>query len=155
MHCLFLLCLCHCPQLPLPQVKIHAGPKFASYLTFSPSEVKSLRTEYGDLELCIEVVDSVQDAIDHIHKYGSSHTDVIVTENGQCAKATALRVCCVCLDLQASLAPLSPSGPAGKQSLSGLLIVPRVGGTCWFTECLYICYPVVLSQWSWEETGKK
>lgn len=72
------------PGLPLFQVKIHAGPKFASYLTFSPSEVKSLRTEYGDLELCIEVVDSVQEAIDHIHKYGSSHTDVIVTENGQC-----------------------------------------------------------------------
>ncbi|OBS70303.1 hypothetical protein A6R68_01158, partial [Neotoma lepida] len=63
-------------------VKIHAGPKFASYLTFSPSEVKSLRIEYGDLEVCIEVVDSVQEAIDHIHKYGSSHTDVIVTENG-------------------------------------------------------------------------
>ena len=64
------------------QVKIHAGPKFASYLTFSPSEVKSLRTEYGDLECCIEVVDSMQDAVDHVHKYGSSHTDVIVTENG-------------------------------------------------------------------------
>ncbi|KAG7256501.1 hypothetical protein CRUP_004145 [Coryphaenoides rupestris] len=60
----------------------HAGPKFASYLTFSPSEVKSLRTEYGELECCIEVVDSMQDAVDHIHKYGSSHTDVIVTENG-------------------------------------------------------------------------
>lgn len=64
------------------QVKIHAGPKFASYLTFSPSEVKSLRTEYGDLECCIEVVDSVKEAVEHIHKYGSSHTDVIITENG-------------------------------------------------------------------------
>ncbi|KAH0623859.1 hypothetical protein JD844_007030 [Phrynosoma platyrhinos] len=44
-------------MLRVEQVKIHAGPKFASYLTFSPSEVKSLRTEYGDLECCIEVVD--------------------------------------------------------------------------------------------------
>ncbi|KAG8560499.1 hypothetical protein GDO81_015009, partial [Engystomops pustulosus] len=68
-------------MLRVEQVKIHAGPKFASYLTFSPSEVKSLRTEYGDLECCIEVVDGVEDAIEHIHKYGSSHTDVIVTEN--------------------------------------------------------------------------
>lgn len=68
------------------EVKIHAGPKFASYLTFSPSEVKSLRTEYGDLECCIEVVDSMQDAVDHIHKYGSSHTDVIVTENEETAE---------------------------------------------------------------------
>lgn len=54
---------------------------FSSYLTFRPSEVKSLRTEYGDLELSTEVVDSIQEAIDHIHKYGSSNTDVIVTEN--------------------------------------------------------------------------
>lgn len=78
------------PRTSSVQVKIHAGPKFASYLTFSPSEVKSLRTEYGDLELCIEVVDSVQEAIEHIHKYGSSHTDVIVTENGQCTDASGI-----------------------------------------------------------------
>ncbi|CDQ80812.1 unnamed protein product [Oncorhynchus mykiss] len=68
------------------KVKIHAGPRFASNLTFSPSEVKSLRTEYGDLECCIEVVDSMQEAIDHIHRYGSSHTDVIVTENEDTAE---------------------------------------------------------------------
>ncbi|XP_048362447.1 delta-1-pyrroline-5-carboxylate synthase isoform X2 [Sphaerodactylus townsendi] len=73
-------------MLRVEQVKIHAGPKFASYLTFSPSEVKSLRTEYGDLECCIEVMDSVQDAIEHIHKYGSSHTDVIITENEKTAE---------------------------------------------------------------------
>ncbi|MBN3297241.1 P5CS synthase, partial [Amia calva] len=73
-------------MLRVERVKIHAGPKFASYLTFSPSEVKSLRTEYGDLECCIEVVDSMQDAIDHIHKYGSSHTDVIVTDNEETAE---------------------------------------------------------------------
>ncbi|XP_063748955.1 delta-1-pyrroline-5-carboxylate synthase isoform X2 [Eleginops maclovinus] len=63
------------------RVKIHAGPRLASYLTFSPSEAKSLRAEYGDLECCMEVVDSMQEAVDHIHKYGSSHTDVIITEN--------------------------------------------------------------------------
>ncbi|XP_010767195.1 delta-1-pyrroline-5-carboxylate synthase isoform X2 [Notothenia coriiceps] len=68
------------------RVKIHAGPHLASYLTFSPSEAKSLRAEYGDLECCMEVVDSMQEAVDHIHKYGSSHTDVIITENEHTAE---------------------------------------------------------------------
>lgn len=64
-------------------MKIHAGPRFVSYLTFSPSEAKSMRTEYGELECCMEVVDSMQEAVEHIHKYGSFHTDVIITENGR------------------------------------------------------------------------
>lgn len=78
-------------------MKIHAGPQFASYLTFSPSEVKSLRTEYGDLECCIEVVDSMQDAVDHIHKYGSAHTDVIITENEETAEQFLQQVDSACV----------------------------------------------------------
>ncbi|XP_012709251.2 delta-1-pyrroline-5-carboxylate synthase isoform X2 [Fundulus heteroclitus] len=89
-------------MLRTEQVKIHAGPRFASYLTFSPSEVKSLRTEYGDLECCIEVVDGLQDAVDHIHKYGSSHTDVIVTENEETAEQFLQLVDSACVFWNAS-----------------------------------------------------
>ncbi|XP_036428542.1 delta-1-pyrroline-5-carboxylate synthase isoform X3 [Colossoma macropomum] len=89
-------------MLRTEQVKIHAGPRFASYLTFSPSEVKSLRTEYGDLECCIEVVDSMQEAVDHIHKYGSSHTDVIVTENEETAEQFLQLVDSACVFWNAS-----------------------------------------------------
>ncbi|XP_030235830.1 delta-1-pyrroline-5-carboxylate synthase isoform X1 [Gadus morhua] len=89
-------------MLRAEEVKIHAGPKFASYLTFSPSEVKSLRTEYGDLECCIEVVDSMQDALDHIHKYGSSHTDVIVTENEETAEQFLQQLDSACVFWNAS-----------------------------------------------------
>ncbi|KAL0964183.1 hypothetical protein UPYG_G00320370 [Umbra pygmaea] len=89
-------------MLRVEQVKIHAGPRFASYLTFSPSEVKSLRTEYGDLECCIEVVDSMQEAVDHIHKYGSSHTDVIVTENEETAEQFMQQVDSACVFWNAS-----------------------------------------------------
>lgn len=38
-------------------------------------------TEYLAPILAIKVVDSIDDAIDHIEKYGSHHTDTIVTEN--------------------------------------------------------------------------
>ncbi|XP_035590674.1 delta-1-pyrroline-5-carboxylate synthase-like isoform X1 [Oncorhynchus keta] len=89
-------------MLRTERVKIHAGPRFASYLTFSPSEVKSLRTEYGDLECCIEVVDSMQEAIDHIHRYGSSHTDVIVTENEDTAEQFLQQLDSACVFWNAS-----------------------------------------------------
>ena len=44
--------------------------------------MKKLKHEYGSLECAIEVVRDLNEAIAHINTYGSSHTDVIVTENG-------------------------------------------------------------------------
>ncbi|ARS90724.1 glutamate-5-semialdehyde dehydrogenase [Natrarchaeobaculum aegyptiacum] len=38
-------------------------------------------TEYGDLELSIKVVDSLEAALEHITTYGSKHTESIVTED--------------------------------------------------------------------------
>lgn len=38
-------------------------------------------TEYNDLILSIKIVDSLDEAIDHINRYGSHHTDAIVTED--------------------------------------------------------------------------
>uniref|UniRef100_A0A668APG8 Delta-1-pyrroline-5-carboxylate synthase n=1 Tax=Myripristis murdjan TaxID=586833 RepID=A0A668APG8_9TELE len=89
-------------MLRTERVKIHAGPRFASYLTFSPSEAQSLRTEYSDLECCMEVVDSMQEAVDHIHKYGSSHTDVIVTENEDTAEQFLQQLDSACVFWNAS-----------------------------------------------------
>lgn len=66
-------------------MKINSGPKIRELLTFGPPAAKSMRTEYGSLECTIEVVSDIDDAINHIHKYGSNHTDVIVTENTNAA----------------------------------------------------------------------
>jgi len=38
-------------------------------------------TEYNDYIISIKIVDSLDEAIDHINRYGSHHTDAIVTEN--------------------------------------------------------------------------
>ena len=37
--------------------------------------------EYSDLVLAVRVVDSIDDAIEHIHTHGSSHTETIVTDD--------------------------------------------------------------------------
>ena len=49
-------------------------------------------TEYLDYELSIRVVPSVEEAIRHINKYGSHHTDAIVTENEAAARLFMNRV---------------------------------------------------------------
>lgn len=46
-----------------------------------PAEESNWSTEYSDLMLSIRVVDSLEEAIDHINRYGSRHTDAIVTED--------------------------------------------------------------------------
>ncbi len=42
--------------------------------------------EYNDLILSIKIVDSIKDAIGHINKYGSHHTDAIVTSDEKTAQ---------------------------------------------------------------------
>ncbi|XP_043591144.1 delta-1-pyrroline-5-carboxylate synthase [Bombus pyrosoma] len=74
-----------CNMLQKEGVKVNSGPRLREQLTFGPPAAKSMKTEYGALECAIEVVTDIDDAINHIHKYGSGHTDVIVTENSQSA----------------------------------------------------------------------
>jgi glutamate-5-semialdehyde dehydrogenase len=43
-------------------------------------------TEYGDLILSVKIVPDIEDAIAHINRYGSRHTDAIVTEDATAAE---------------------------------------------------------------------
>merc|ERR1719348_1414407 len=70
-----------CNALKKANVEIFSGPKLSQILTFGPPRAEKLAKEYGGLACTVEIVASMEEAIDHIHRYGSGHTDVIVTEN--------------------------------------------------------------------------
>ena len=47
---------------------------------------EEFNTEYLDLEISIKLVDGVEEAIEHINRFGSHHTDCIITENRETAE---------------------------------------------------------------------
>ena len=46
-----------------------------------PATEQDWKTEYSDLIVSVKIVDGVNEAIEHINKYGSRHTECIVTES--------------------------------------------------------------------------
>lgn len=59
-------------------------------------------TEYLALTLAIRVVDSAQEAIDHIGRYGSGHSEAIVTQQTDSARAFQLAVDAACVYVNVS-----------------------------------------------------
>jgi len=57
-----------------------------------PATEEDWRTEYLDLILSIKVVDSLEEAIEHIENYGSHHSDAIVTLDEEAADRFAREV---------------------------------------------------------------
>ena len=67
-------------------VKLRGCKKTAAVIKVKPAKEKDWSTEYLDYILSIKVVAGMDEAIEHINKYGSGHTDAIVTSDKQ--KAT-------------------------------------------------------------------
>jgi glutamate-5-semialdehyde dehydrogenase len=57
-----------------------------------PATDEDYRTEYLDLIMSVKVVAGIDDAIEHIHRYGSGHTDAIVTRDLGAARRFAAEV---------------------------------------------------------------
>ena len=51
-----------------------------------PATETDWSTEYGDLILSVKIVADLDEAIGHINRYGSRHTDAIVTEDSEAAR---------------------------------------------------------------------
>jgi gamma-glutamyl phosphate reductase len=62
----------------------------------------SSRHEYGTSDVTIEVVSDMQEAINHIHGYGSGHTECIVTEDQKAADHFLRSIDSACVNHNAS-----------------------------------------------------
>jgi len=66
-------------------VELRGCERTCAIIAAVPATEEDWRTEYLDYTLSIRVVDSLDQAIDHINQYGSGHTDAIVTRSPQAA----------------------------------------------------------------------
>jgi glutamate-5-semialdehyde dehydrogenase len=74
-------------------VELRACPASRPYLPDSiPATEIDYATEYNDLILSIKVVQSLDEAIVHINRYGSKHTDAIITQDYSAARQFTSRV---------------------------------------------------------------
>ena len=51
------------------------------YPGLEPASEKDWHVEFLDLKMAIKVVDSIEDAVSHINKYGSHHTESVITSS--------------------------------------------------------------------------
>jgi len=75
------------PQLltALPTVELRGDALTQAIIPVTEATEQDWSTEYSDLILAIKLVDSLSEAIEHINRYGSRHTEAIVTEDTEAA----------------------------------------------------------------------
>ena len=67
-----------------------------------PATEEDFGTEYLDYIISVKTVDSVEEAIAHINKYNTKHSECIVTENAQAAEQFLNEVDAACVYVNAS-----------------------------------------------------
>lgn len=66
-------------------VELRGDEETLKILKIKKAAQEDWETEYTDLILSIKIVSNMEEAIEHINKYGSAHTDAIITEKKQTA----------------------------------------------------------------------
>ncbi|MEG0768094.1 MAG: glutamate-5-semialdehyde dehydrogenase, partial [Clostridia bacterium] len=73
-------------------VALRGCPRACAQLACAAATDADWDTEYLDYVLSVRVVDTLDEAIDHINRHGSGHTDAIVTRDEQAASRFLQRV---------------------------------------------------------------
>jgi glutamate-5-semialdehyde dehydrogenase len=74
----------------------------AGALELERAQEEDWAEEYLDLTIAVRVLDSAEEAIDHIARYGSGHSEAIVTRDTAAARAFQLGVDAACVYVNAS-----------------------------------------------------
>lgn len=95
-----------CMPLACKNVTIYADDKayFAlqgKYPYLEKADESSYGTEFMDYKMAIKTVQSIDKAIAHIDRYGSGHSECIITENDECASLFQSRVDAACVYVNA------------------------------------------------------
>ncbi len=80
------------PAMQARNVRLLGDETVQGIIPVEPATEEDWATEYLDYTLSIRVVDDLDAAIDHINRYGSGHTDCIVTADDAAARAFMTRV---------------------------------------------------------------
>jgi glutamate-5-semialdehyde dehydrogenase len=74
-------------------VTVHGDPRVAAYSAdVVPATEADWGTEYLSADIAVAVVDSMEDALDHIRRYGTGHTEAIVSESTTATRRFTARV---------------------------------------------------------------
>lgn len=79
-------------KLAEKNVKLYGCKATCEIIECEEATDEAWATEYLDYELSIKIVSNMQEAIDHINKYGSGHTETIVTNSKSEAEAFMMLV---------------------------------------------------------------
>jgi glutamate-5-semialdehyde dehydrogenase len=81
------------------RTKALAGPEADGLLDATEED---WATEYLSLKMAVKVVDSLEEAIEHVNRYGSGHSEAIVTQDEDAARAFTEGVDAACVYVNAS-----------------------------------------------------
>lgn len=73
-------------ELMAHNVQLKGDKLTQNYIEIEAATEEDWKTEYSDLILSIKIVESLEEAIEHINVYGSKHTDAIVSEDKKSAE---------------------------------------------------------------------
>ena len=100
-----------CAPLAGKQVVIYADPDAFRVLEgcypaewLEPATAESFGTEFLDYKMAVRTVDSLDAALVHIRRYGSKHSECIVTEDSRASAVFARRVDAACVYTNVSTA---------------------------------------------------